>query len=427
MNAIHIHGGSPLHGEVKIQGSKNAVLPIMAATVLVKGTCIIQNCPDISDVRYMMKLLKCIGCTVCREEHDIVIDAIHIKENRLPKEYVTSMRSSVILMGALLARTGEVSLDYPGGCVIGERPIDMHIEALKQLGTEIISKDDGLTAKAVCLTGKRIHLPFPSVGATENSILAATLAKGITIIENSAKEPEIISLCCFLNNAGARITRYGTECICIEGVETLNSVIFKVDSDRIVAGTYLFGAMAAGGEVILRDVPVAYMENVFAIATEIGARIQIQQNDVSVVCEKRLCAIPWLETMVYPGFPSDLQSMLLVVLSLAEDDSIIRENIFSNRFKTAEELNRMGASIQIMGREAHIKGKRHLSGKIVIAEDLRGGAALVLAGLCADGDTFINNYHFIERGYEDICRDCRALGAVVRRYCEETKIQEKEI
>lgn len=426
VNAIHIHGEMPLCGEVKIQGSKNAILPVLAATLLIKGTCIIQNCPDISDVGYMLKLLKCIGCTVCMDNHEVVIDAINIKENRLPKEYVTSMRSSVILMGALLARTGEVSLDYPGGCVIGERPIDIHVEALRQLGTEFINRDNGLTAKASKLNGKQIKLPFPSVGATENIILAAALAQGVTIIHNSAKEPEIKSLCEFLNLAGAKITGYGTESIYIEGVEQLSPVVYKTDSDRIVAGTYLFGALATGGEITLRNAPVLYMTNVIDTAMRIGANIHILQNDVIIKSSRTLNALPIIETMVYPGFPSDLQSMLLVVLSLAQDDSIVRENIFSSRFKAAEELNRMGDSIQISGRDAHIKGNRKFNGKIVVAEDLRGGAALVLAGLCARGDTFINNYQFIERGYEDICRDCRELGAVIRRYCEETKIQEKE-
>ena len=422
MNAIHIHGGVPLHGEVKVQGSKNAILPILAATVLIKGTCIIKNCPNISDVTCMMKLLQSIGCTACWDNQDIVIDAIHIKENRLPKEYVTGMRSSVILMGALLGRTGEASLDYPGGCVIGDRPIDIHIYALKQLGTEITDKNDCLHAKAVKLVGNRINLKFPSVGATENTILAAVLAEGVTNVYNCAKEPEITALCSFLNKAGAKITGAGTERIEIEGVESLKPILFEVDSDRIVAGTYMFSVMATSGEITLRNAPVQYLNSTILAAKRIGCSIKLMQNDILVKSKRPLLARPFIETQVYPGFPSDLQSMLLVVLSLAEGNSVVREKIFNNRFRVAEELNRMGATIEIKDQDAFIKGNCSLKGRSVVAEDLRGGAALVLAGLCADGDTFVNNYQFIERGYEDICRDYRALGASVRRYCEEIQL-----
>ncbi len=419
MNAIHIHGGVPLYGEVKVQGCKNAVLPILAATVLIKGTCIIKNCPNISDVTCMMKLLQSVGCTVCWDDKDIVIDAIQIKENRLPKEYVTGMRSSVILMGALLGRTGEATLDYPGGCVIGDRPIDLHIYALKQLGTEITDNRICINAKAAKLNGNRMHLTFPSVGATENAILAAVLAKGITNIYNCAKEPEITALCDFLRCAGAKIIGDGTERIEIEGVLSLKPVVYEVDTDRIVAGTYIFSVMATSGEVVLRNAPISYLTSTILLAKRIGCNIQYIQNDIMVKSQRPLLARPYVETQVYPGFPSDLQSILLVVLSLAEGNSVVKERIFNKRFRVANELNRMGTAIEIRDQDAFVKGNRSLSGRSVVAEDLRGGAALVLAGLCADGDTFVNNYQFIERGYEDICRDYRALGASIRRYCEE--------
>lgn len=426
MNAVHICGGKPLQGEITIQGSKNAALPILAATVLIKGISIIQNCPDISDVSHMLKLLKCIGCSVYRDSHDIVIDAVHIKENRLPKEYVTSMRSSVILMGALLARTGEVMLDYPGGCVIGRRPIDIHLHALRELGVLITGHENTITAVTTGLKGKKISFPFPSVGATENALLAAVLADGVTIIENAAREPEIIALGRFLLQAGAKISGHGTSTIAIEGVKELRSTVFKVDADRIVAGTYLFGTMVSRGNVRLKRAPIPYMCSVLQTARKMGADIRTDEDSVIIESRGSIQPVPLLETEIYPGFPSDLQSMLLVTLSLADGNSRIRENIFSNRFNMAKELNRMGALIHISGNEALVTGNRTLIGKMVIAEDLRGGAALILAGLCADGDTFITNYHFIERGYENICRDLEILGADIRRYGEETQISKEK-
>lgn len=422
MSEIQIHGGTALRGEVKIQGSKNAVLPILAATILIKGTCIIKNCPDISDVTLMMKLLCSIGCTVLREQNDIVVDAIQIQENRLPKEYVTGMRSSVMMMGALLGRTGEVSLDYPGGCVIGERPIDIHKEALERLGVVFSEREIGMSAKVRELTGTEIKLRFPSVGATENVLLASVLAKGTTVLYNCAKEPEIVSLARFLNQAGADICGAGSDTILIKGVDSLNPVIYKVESDRIVAGTYLYAVAAAGGEAVLRDAPAEYMKQVLLQAKESGCSILCRQNDIQVSRTEQIRPAPYLETDVYPGFPTDLQSMLLVVLSLAKGNSIICENIFNNRFRAALELNRMGADIRIDGKLARIRGGCRLKGRSVIAEDLRGGAALVIAGLCAQGDTLVHNNQFVDRGYEDICRDFQLLGANIRRHSEQTQI-----
>ncbi len=426
LNSIHIHGGMPLHGEVKIQGSKNEVLPILAATILVKGTCVIQNCPNISDVMCMIKLLRSIGCSVFYDHHEVIVDAIDIIENRLPKEYVTSMRSSVMLMGALIQRTGEVVLDYPGGCVIGDRPIDIHIAALTQLGVTIEYKSDGLKAYAEKLHGNEIVFPFPSVGATENAILAAVLTEGTTKIINAAKEPEIVGLCKFLVQAGAKITGYGTDSITISGVKELHPIVYRVESDRIVAGTYLFATMASGGETLLRNAPSGIMSNVIDMARIIGADIKMLNHDMLVKRKKPLHGSYTITTEVYPGFPSDLQSMLLAVLTQVEGNSTVTEKIFNNRFNAARELQRMGAWIEIEENKAHIRGKCKLQGRLVIAEDLRGGAALVLAGLCAEGDTFVANEHFIQRGYEDICRDLNLLGANIRRRCEETQIKEKK-
>ena len=426
MNAIHVHGGKPLHGEVKVQGSKNAALPILAATILIKGTCIIKNCPHISDVECMIKLLRCVGCTVLWDGNDIVVDAISLRENRLPREYVTGMRSSVMMMGALLGRSKEVSLDYPGGCIIGERPIDIHIEALECMGARIERKENGLTAGAQSLKGCPIKLRFPSVGATENVILAAVTAQGVTILDNCAKEPEIISLCRFLQKAGAKISGIGSRRLIIEGIKELNPVIYTVEADRIVAGTYLLSVMAAGGKACLTHVPVEYMECVMQTAQLMGGDIQVDGNLLTVIREGKLKPLPYLKTEVYPGFPTDLQSVLLVALSLADGESLVKETIFNNRFRMAQELNRMGSDITVCGQDANIRGNRTLIGRSVVAEDLRGGAALILAGICAQGDTFVNNDQYIERGYEDICRDFRLLGADVRRRCEETEIASKK-
>lgn len=425
MNAIHISGGVTLQGEVEIQGSKNAVLPILAATILIKGSCVIRNCPQISDVACMMKLLHSVGCEVLRCGKDIIVNALHIYENRLPEERVNKMRSSVILMGALLSRTGEVQLDYQGGCVIGDRPLDIHMDALRHLGVQIKENGRTIYASATQLRGNHMKLRFPSVGATQNAILAAVLAQGITLIENSAREPEIIALCSFLKKAGANIHGEGTDTLVIEGVSELYPVEYDVDSDRIVAGTYLFSAVAVGSDIVLKGAPTGYMKAAIETARKMGSEITEYEAALRIRRTGRLKALPYLETAVYPGFPTDLQSILLVALSVADGTSVIRENIFNKRFGVAAELNHMGAAIETEGENAFIKGNRRLNGAHVIAEDLRGGAVLVLAGLCATGDTFVSNIGYIEWGYEDICRDYRKLGADIGRYCEEEKKAEQ--
>lgn len=426
MNKIHIQGGIPLRGEVRIQGSKNAVLPILAATVLIKGICVIQNCPHISDVDDMIKILQSIGCEVSFSNTEIVVNAVHIYESRLPREYVTGMRSSIILMGALLARMGEVQLDHPGGCVIGDRPIDIHVSALKQLGVQIEEKDGILYASTGGMLGTEIRLRFPSVGATENIILAAVQAKGITKIYNCAQEPEIKALCEFLIKAGAKITGMETGCLTIAGVTELKPVEYEMDSDRIVAGTYLFSTTAWESDITLLDAPVAYMKAAIKTARQAGLIVTVYEHALRVRKTGPLHAVSYIETAVYPGFPTDLQSVLLVMLSMAEGNSVLKENIFNRRFGVAAELNRMGAAIDTQKENALIQGNRQLSGRHVIAEDLRGGAALIAAGLAAGGDTFVSNIGYIERGYEDICRDYRMLGADIRRCSEEAEKEKEE-
>lgn len=424
-NSIKMEGGSPLGGSVRIQGSKNAALPIMAACLLIPGKCTLRGCPDITDVAYMIRLLESTGAGVevshTAEGIDISIDAGNISGCRLPSRYVKAMRSSVILMGALLGRTGEAYVDYPGGCVIGERPIDMHLSGLEKLGAQIWTEGNRIHAYADELAGAQIRLPFSSVGATQNIILAAATAKGTTVIKNAAREPEITVLCEFLNKAGAEIIlpeSFWTEGrLIIKGtpLSKLHAADFDMIPDRIVTGTYMFAAMAAGGSVNLENVPIEQLHSVCAVISKMGGSITYSPKGktlkVSAPENGEIKNIDFIETDVYPGFPTDLQSPLMAAASTAKGSLTIKESIFSSRFKIAEELRRMGADIVTDGDTAVIKGVAALLGRNVIAHELRGGAALVIAGLAASGITTVSDISYINRGYQDIVGDLRCLGA----------------
>lgn len=410
---IRIEGRHPLRGSVKIQGSKNATLPILAACLLIPGKCVIHNCPMINDVIYMIKLLEYAGCIVECKGSTVSIDACHISEFRLPGSYVRKMRSSVILMGALLGRIHEVGSDYPGGCVIGERPIDLHLRGLEALGACISIEGNYIYASAKELKGTAIAFPFSSVGATQNVLLAAVLADGETCIRNAAKEPEIEVLCDFLKLAGADIEGGGTEQIVVRGVKNLHPVEFEMIPDRIVAGTYMFAAMAAGGEVCLKSVPVKHLESVLHVIRDMGGEVLVQQEGSEIILHAGTNTknISFIETDVYPGFPTDLQSQLLATAVVTKGSLLLKERIFSGRFKIVEELRRMGADIREEQDSVQINGGVTLEGRNVIARELRGGAALVIAGLAASGITTVMDNGYIYRGYEDIARDLRALGA----------------
>ena len=411
MNSIHVKGNGPLAGEILVQGSKNAVLPILAATILLSGVCILKNCPKISDVDCMLGLLRSLGCKTKWEGKDLIIDTSPICESRLPGELVTCMRSSVMLLGPLLAVCKETAMNYPGGCVIGERPIDIHLYVLEKMGAAFILEKDSVKGEAPVLKGTRIALRFPSVGATENGIMAAVLAEGTTILENCAREPEIRELCEFLNLAGAKIYGVGGSKLIIEGVKKLNPVTYSIEPDRIVAGTYLLSVAALGGNVHLCNAPGKDMEAVIDVARQMGCVVERTINGIWVQRDEEIQPLSYIETKVYPGFPTDLQSVLITALTIAKGESVVEESIFSDRFRIVSELKRMGADITVKGNRAYIKGVNTLYGRDVVASDLRGGAALVLAGIMAKGDTFVSNCHYIERGYEDICRDYRMLGA----------------
>lgn len=409
--AIEVEGAVPLHGEVRIQGSKNAALPILAASILIPGITRLENCPHIADVECMRCILEEIGCESSWHQNTLEIRAFHLTGKRLPAEYVTRMRSSVMLMGPLLGRVGEVSMGYPGGCVIGDRPIDIHLQALQAMGAVYEEEKEGWRAVCTRLKGAVIRLPFPSVGATENLIMAAVAAEGETEIRNAAREPEILALCQFLKAAGADITGAGSRVLRIRGAKRLQETSFRIRADRIVAGTYLFACMAAGGEVFLKEAPAMDLQAVIAAAREMGADVEEDKEGLRVSAPSAVYSPGRIRTAVYPGFPTDLQSPLMAVLCRAAGVSWIEERIFNGRFRIVEALNRMGAGIHVEKGQAWIPGGRRLQGRPVEAEELRGGAALVIAGLEAEGRTQIGNRHFIERGYEDICRDLRALGA----------------
>lgn len=419
--SIRMEGKKPLGGRIWVQGSKNAALPILAACMLIPGTCVIQGCPSITDIECMCSLLKSTGATVRQTEQQIAIDTRSVREHRLPEKYVSAMRSSVVLMGAVLGRLGEVHVNYPGGCVIGERPIDLHLFGLEKLGAQIWIDKNHIHAYADELKGAVIELPFPSVGATQNIILAAATAQGTTVIKNAAKEPEVIELCRFLNMAGASIDYAGTLLktgrIVIQGVELskLCGIEYDIVSDRIVAGTYLFAALAAGGAVTLENVPIGQLNCVCDTIRQMGAAIAVDEakREMTInACDRdRIVNIPYIETDVYPDFPTDLQSPLLVAACMAKGQLTVREKIFSSRFRIVEELRRMGARITIEGDTAVVTGGQELEGRTVIARELRGGAALVIAGLCASGITTVADSGFIARGYQDIVADFTRLGA----------------
>ncbi len=418
---IRMEGKKPLDGRLQIQGSKNAALPILAACVLIPGKCVLRGCPCITDIECMCSLLNSTGAGVEHSGSQIAVDTCSVREYRLPEKYVSAMRSSVVLMGAVLGRLGEVHVNYPGGCVIGERPIDMHLYGLEKLGAQIWIDGNHIHAYADELRGAVIDLPFPSVGATQNIILAAATARGTTVIKNAAKEPEIVELCKFLNMAGARIDYAGTQLkagrIVIQGVELskLRGIEYEIISDRIVAGTYLFAALAAGGKITLENVPIRQLGSVCDTIRGMGAEIVIgeAENEMTInACDRdRITNIPYIETDVYPDFPTDLQSPLLVAACMAKGKLTVREKIFSSRFRIVEELRRMGAEIAIEGDTAIVMGGRELEGRTVIARELRGGAALVVAGLCASGITTVADSGFIRRGYQDIAGDFTKLGA----------------
>lgn len=415
MSRLIINGGNRISGEIRIGGAKNSVLPILAATVLNGGINVIHDIPKLLDVDIMEKILISLGCSVKREKGTIIIDSKQLVNYEIPEDLVREMRSSIIFLGAMLSRYGKVKASYPGGCEIGIRPIDLHLKSLREMGATIEEKHGFLICEAKRLKGCDIQLDFPSVGATENIMLAAVSAKGVTIIRNAAREPEIIDLENFLNAMGAKISGAGTATIRIDGVKKLHDVEHNIIPDRIVAGTYLISAAITKGEIILKNVIHEYLQSILYKLRECGCTVQIYDHSLRLTAPKEIKAIESIRTLPYPGYPTDMQAQIMSLMSLSDGTTIFTENIFENRYKHANELVRMGANIKVDGRIAVVRGVEKLSGATVIAQDLRGGAALVLAGLAAEGKTIIEDIRHIDRGYENIHEILNKLGADIIR------------
>ena len=415
MSELRITGGHRLSGEVYIHGAKNSVLPILAATVLVPGVSVIRNCPDLSDVRSSLAILEHLGCKTKRQGDTVTVDASQMTGCKVPDKLMREMRSSVIFLGAILARTGCARLNLPGGCELGPRPIDLHLAAMSALGARVECGADGLRCTAGSLTGTEVNLILPSVGATENLMLAACGAKGTTVIQNAAREPEIVDLQNFLNAMGGRVRGAGSSVIVVEGGCSLHGGAHTVMGDRIVAATYLSAAAAAGGDVAVRGVDWRHVSTVTAVLRQAGCHVCSEGDAVRLICDKPLKAVRPIHTAPYPGFPTDAQAPVMAALAAARGSTLFVEHIFESRYRHVDELIRMGANIRVEGRVAVVTGVNRLHGSCVQATDLRGGAALVVAALGAEGETVLTQLHHIDRGYERLEADLCALGAQVVR------------
>lgn len=415
MNKLVIDGGVPLKGELKVQGAKNAVLPILAATILAEGECELKNCPDLRDVEKTETILTQLGCKVKRHKNTIRVNPLGINNFIVDEKLMREMRSSIILLGSIISVCKKAYIGLPGGCPIGLRPIDLHIKALKKMGVSVAEEHGYLKCECNKLTGTDIHLDFPSVGATENIMLAAVKAEGTTHITNAAREPEIYDLAMFLKSIGAKITGAGTSHITIHGVKKLNTSSYTIMPDRIVAQTYLIAAMITKGKIILTDVNPNHMTSVLALMSEMGAKIEYNENTISLVSGDTIKKAHIIKTMPYPGFPTDIQSPFMALTTLAEGTSVFVENIFENRFRHVNELIRMGADIKVEGRSAVVTGVERLYGANVDAYELRGGAALVVAALAAEGRTEVTGTQYIDRGYDCIEKNLAQCGARIQR------------
>ncbi|GGA20890.1 UDP-N-acetylglucosamine 1-carboxyvinyltransferase [Paenibacillus physcomitrellae] len=415
MDKLVIEGGKPLSGTIRIHGAKNAALPIMAASLLADGTVRLRNVPRLLDIEVMLGILTRLGCEVVRNGDEVTIDSSKADSSHVPEDLMKLMRSSIFLMGPLLARFGEVFIYQPGGCAIGERKIDMHLSGLEALGAVIEESGGQIRCAAAKLKGTDIHLDFPSVGATENIMMAAVLAEGRTTLTNAAREPEIQDLQNFLNTMGASISGAGTDTITIQGVKKLVPCEYEIIPDRIVAGTALIAAAATRGSITLRNSNPSHLVSLLHVLRRAGIQIRAYDDIISVNGLTRPKAVDRIVTSPYPAFPTDLQSQIMVLLSLADATSIIKETVFEGRFKHVGELVRMGADITVDLHSAIIRGVPRLYGATVEATDLRAGAALVIAGLAAQGKTTVEQIHHIDRGYERIEEMFQSLGAVVYR------------
>lgn len=427
MEKIVIHGQKRLNGEFVVHGSKNSALPILAATVLVNGVSEIHNCPRLSDIDAAIHILMHLGCKVTREAHTVVVDSTGVNGFEIPDDLMREMRSSMVFLGAILGRMGKAQLSAPGGCEIGLRPIDLHVSAMEQLGAKL-SQESGRLDFSVenALVGARITLSFPSVGATENIMLAAATAKGRTVLTNAAREPEISDLADFLNGCGARIHGAGDSTIIIDGVQRLSGTSHTVIPDRIAASTYLLAGAMTQGRICVKDIIPAHLGALLPVMKEAGCDITASGRWICMSAPPKLRRVKMTRTMPYPGFPTDVQAPLSAMLTVADGTSVIVENIFESRYKHAGELVRFGAKISVEGRMEVIEGVPYLTGAQVVAPDLRGGFALVLAGLAARGETIVSGVEHIDRGYESPELILQSLGADVKRIKEHGTTEKTE-
>ncbi len=422
MSCLKINGGIRLNGDIKVQGAKNAVLPILAATLINRGECVIHNCPRLKDVEAALEILRAVGCRTDFSGNTVTVNSSCADIFSVPEELMLKMRSSVIFCGGLLSAFRRAEISRPGGCELGARPIDLHLKAFKSLGVETNESHGRIVCNGENMKSAKIYLDFPSVGATENIMLAAAGLLGVTTITNAAKEPEITDLQDFLNSMGAKISGAGTDEITIQGADSFHDTEYTVMPDRIAAATYMSAAAAAGGKILLRGIVFPHVEAVASVFSDCGCEIRQIDTDMVFCVPQRLSMPDRITTSPYPGFPTDAQAVVMASLCKASGTGIITENIFENRFKHVPDLVRMGADISVHGRCAVLRGADSLSGADVTSPDLRGGAALVCGALSAKGESRVFGVHHIDRGYESIENDLSALGADIRRQkSEQTK------
>lgn len=414
MEKYIIEGGRPLFGEVEIQSAKNAVLPLLAAAVLTDGQVVIHKCPRIADVMNMVGLLAELGCNTKFAGEDLIIDSADAANHEIPSSLAKELRSSVFMLGSVVSRFGRARIAYPGGCDIGLRPIDLHLNGLRRLGVCVSEGGGYIDCSCGKIEGAEIVLDFPSVGATENIILAAAKAKGTTMIRNAAKEPEIVDLQNFINRMGGRISGAGTACIRIDGVKKLSGTEYTPVSDRIEAGTFLIASAMCGGEITLNNADADNLSSLLHKLREISCKIDTKDDKIYLRSSRRLSP-KLVETSPYPGFPTDLQAPMTALACICEGSTVIVENLFETRFKHVPELIRMGADVTVRGRSAFVRGVGSLKGADVVAGDLRGGAALTLAAISAEGLSTVTDLSHIDRGYSDFEYKLRGLGARIRR------------
>lgn len=419
MSCFLVNGSHKLHGEVTVHGAKNSILPLLSATFLISGKSVLHNCPRLSDVDASLKILECLGCKCQREGNTLIIDSGNAHGNTIPEDLMREMRSSFVFMGAVAGKCQKAVMSLPGGCELGPRPVDIHIDALKRLGAEFQFDSGNIICDMPngCI-GCEINLKFPSVGATENCILATVLGKGTTVIKNAACEPEIIDLAMLLNKAGAKILGAGSSTVIVDGVSRLHSVEHTVMPDRIVAATYLFSVAACKGSVLLKNAVPEHISPIISCLSDCGCNVSCDKKGLLLTNHSRLHGFDTVSTQPYPGFPTDAGPLLVAMSATSKGTSVFVENIFDNRFRYVDELKRMGANIKTVGRVAVVNGVERLHGAKLRADDLRGGAALLIGAMSAKGDSTVVNTEYVDRGYESFENMFNVLGADIKRIRE---------